>query len=253
MGFLDAVISASKKLRSAIDSVADDWVCPITCELPIDPVTAEDGHVYERSAIEAHIRTKRANLRSPITNTKMGPQLLSSTQVRSTIEKLVRTGTVNGDKAKQWSNRIQQEDHVKKIRLDAENGDVSAMHVLGQIYHKGTCGLAEDPVAAYKWFKQSADAGNAPSMAYVGWMLLSSDSVAKNPVYGMGLLFRAASLGSDLAAFQLGLYFDTGLHGLPQDLTQARFWYSQVATSGHSEHAAKRVLELAATMAGASG
>jgi hypothetical protein len=32
--------------------VADEYVCPITAELPIDPVTAEDGRCYERCAIE---------------------------------------------------------------------------------------------------------------------------------------------------------------------------------------------------------
>ena len=38
--------SSNKKLRSAIDAMADDWVCPITFELPIDPVIADDGRTY---------------------------------------------------------------------------------------------------------------------------------------------------------------------------------------------------------------
>ena len=36
----------------AMDDSAAEFCCPITQELPIDPVTAEDGRVYERSAIE---------------------------------------------------------------------------------------------------------------------------------------------------------------------------------------------------------
>ena len=32
-----------KKLRSAVDGMAEEWVCPITFELPLDPVMAEDG------------------------------------------------------------------------------------------------------------------------------------------------------------------------------------------------------------------
>eukprot|EP00550_Attheya_septentrionalis_P003018 CAMPEP_0198281798 /NCGR_PEP_ID=MMETSP1449-20131203/1671_1 /TAXON_ID=420275 /ORGANISM="Attheya septentrionalis, Strain CCMP2084" /LENGTH=90 /DNA_ID=CAMNT_0043977717 /DNA_START=9 /DNA_END=277 /DNA_ORIENTATION=+ len=32
-------------------SPSDELVCPITLDLPFDPVTAEDGRVYERSAI----------------------------------------------------------------------------------------------------------------------------------------------------------------------------------------------------------
>ena len=42
----------AKKFRQAIDEMAEEFVCPITQELPVDPVTAEDGRVYERSAIE---------------------------------------------------------------------------------------------------------------------------------------------------------------------------------------------------------
>ena len=36
-------------------SPSDDLICPITLELPWEPVTAEDGRVYEKEAIEQHI------------------------------------------------------------------------------------------------------------------------------------------------------------------------------------------------------
>merc|ERR1712086_1006660 len=44
--------AVNKRYRQAIDEVAEEYVCPITAELPIDPVTAEDGRFYERCAIE---------------------------------------------------------------------------------------------------------------------------------------------------------------------------------------------------------
>ena len=34
---------ACKRYRQAIDEAVEEYVCPITAELPIDPVTAEDG------------------------------------------------------------------------------------------------------------------------------------------------------------------------------------------------------------------
>ena len=40
-------VATSKKFRSAIDDSAAEFVCPITQELPVDPVTAEDGRVAE--------------------------------------------------------------------------------------------------------------------------------------------------------------------------------------------------------------
>ena len=65
----------AKKLRSAMDAVAEEWVCPITQELPLDPVTAEDGRVYERSAIATRLgRARPAGeaVKSPVTNEPMG-------------------------------------------------------------------------------------------------------------------------------------------------------------------------------------
>ena len=44
--------AAVKRARQAIEELADEYTCPITFELPIDPVTAEDGRCYERCAIE---------------------------------------------------------------------------------------------------------------------------------------------------------------------------------------------------------
>ena len=41
-----------KRYRQVIDEVAEEYVCPITAELPIDPVIAEDGRCCERCAIE---------------------------------------------------------------------------------------------------------------------------------------------------------------------------------------------------------
>ena len=42
----------ANKFKKVMDESAAEFLCPITQELPIDPVTVEDGRVYERSAIE---------------------------------------------------------------------------------------------------------------------------------------------------------------------------------------------------------
>ena len=45
-------VASSKRFRAAIDESAEELLCPITQALPLDPVLAEDGKVYERVAIE---------------------------------------------------------------------------------------------------------------------------------------------------------------------------------------------------------
>ena len=61
----------AKKLRKSINDVAADLVCPITQELPFDPVMAEDGKIYERNAIVKWLGRERT---SPVTRAHMGRQ-----------------------------------------------------------------------------------------------------------------------------------------------------------------------------------
>ena len=43
--------SPEKRQKVALTTIAKEFVCPITQELPISPVTAEDGKIYEEKDI----------------------------------------------------------------------------------------------------------------------------------------------------------------------------------------------------------
>jgi len=47
----------------------DNFLCPITCDIMDDPVTAKDGHTYNRSAIQRWFDEGRRS--SPVTNAVM--------------------------------------------------------------------------------------------------------------------------------------------------------------------------------------
>lgn len=145
----------NKKLRQAIDQLADELICPITQELPRDPVTAEDGRVYERGAIEEwlqrHPRWSDQQLKSPVTNEPMGDKLMPAVQARNLIEGMVKTGAVSRLKASAW------EDPLAEERRKAEEGDAEAMYLLGHCYREGLKGLAQDETQASLWFKKAAD------------------------------------------------------------------------------------------------
>ena len=72
-------------------------ICPITHELPFDPVIAEDGHIYDRKAIEAHLQLR---LRSPLTNQPMGSKLMVAKHVTNVLESLV--GKVEDERLIVW-------------------------------------------------------------------------------------------------------------------------------------------------------
>ena len=57
------------------EEVPDEFLCPITREIMLDPVSAADGHTYERTAIEEWLRA--GNGRSPATNEALGSRVLT--------------------------------------------------------------------------------------------------------------------------------------------------------------------------------
>lgn len=65
------------------------WLCPLTNMLPVDPVRAEDGNVYERRAIHGWIYEAQflapPRLCSPVTGKPMGSRLTSCFEVRADL------------------------------------------------------------------------------------------------------------------------------------------------------------------------
>jgi uncharacterized protein YdaT len=239
----------SKRYKSAIDAMADEWLCPITTELPLEPVIAEDGQVYEKSALEELIRSQKGNLRSPMTNLPMGRRIVPSVQARNTIEKLVRSGAIGGDKAERWLERLSEEEMVKATVAKAEGGDAEAMFTLGDYHFYGEHGLKMDDVAANRWYKMGADLNDPRCLAAYGQNLIFGRGVSAAETHGICLMFQAAGMGSKHAASCVGHTYWKGLYGIPQDTERAKHWYRKVATaplkdieSSDEEQAAQRLL-----------
>ena len=220
----------AKRHETTIACVCDELLCPIALELPLDPVTAEDGRTYERSEIEKWIKQKGATLRSPITNEPMGPRLMPAIQVRNAIERLVRSGEVASDMAGRWNQWLEEQAFVSALKRDAELGDTDAMCTLGSFYAKeGIGGHAKDLSQAIKWFRMAAESGNIGGMAAAGSYLIE-----ENMAEGMALLKTASARGSSLAAYCFGLWYSVGRYGLPQNKERAKFWFRRVLIESQS-------------------
>eukprot|EP00978_Attheya_sp_CCMP212_P048003 scaffold458725_cov130-Attheya_sp.AAC.1 len=91
-------------------------------ELPFDPVTAEDGMIYERWAIMKHFRSNQ-EIKSPMTNEFMGTRLLDAVQTKSIIDTLIYNRTIEGDLADAWLRRKSDKRKIDKVTKLAKNGD----------------------------------------------------------------------------------------------------------------------------------
>ena len=220
----------AKRYRNAIDGMADEWICPITHELPVDPVMAEDSRYYERSAIEQWFKSVTGANRSPVTNVPMGRVLKAGPQVRNTIKKMVESGAIRGAKADAWKKRIEEEATVTRLRQRCKDGSPYAMKTLGYMYRDGRSGLAKDRGAAFMWCKQAADLHDPEALGDIAQMYCEGDGVQRNATRGAFFLGQAAVLGVEHACYVLAVYYRFGLHGFEKDAALAAYWYKKMST-----------------------
>ena len=221
--------AVNKRYRQAIDEVAEEYVCPITAELPIDPVTAEDGRCYERCAIEAwFVRQPQAMVKSPVTNEPMGKRLFPAVQVRNTLKRLVESGAISGSKADAWKKAMSEEAEVAAFRVKAEGGDARAMRKLGVSYRKGTRGLKKDLTQSFMWLKRAADLKDAYALRTCGIAYLKGEGVEQSNIRGCSVLSVAAGMGSEHACGILGRLNAEGCFGFDKNPQEATRWYREM-------------------------
>ena len=216
--------STSKRFRAAVDESASHLICAITQELPLEPVTAEDGNIYERSAIEEWLGRQQ---KSPLTNKPMGTKLLPAHQVKSMIETMVKSGAISGDKADSWRKRLEGEKTAAALKAKAEAGDAEAMIHVAKNCNKGTNGFRKDPAQAFHWAERAAQAGHFLALHALGLCYQHGIGIAKDLLLGLALLTEAATLGRSSSCFQLGYAYAHGKHGASMSAAHARRWYER--------------------------
>ena len=225
-----------KKQKVALTTIAKELLCPITQELPFDPVMAKDGKIYEREAILEWFRKKDGGATSPSTGKVIDTELVPAVQVRNTIESLIKSGAIEGEIAEAWRKKLAAETRVKDTRTKAEGGDGNAMYLLGVWYQFGENGLPEDDVQARAWHERSAATRNPRGMGTYGECLLCGVGGPKDCVLGLVMATQAAGLGSEVGAYQIGQSFFKGSCGLQKDPSQARFWLKKVVDGCAHKH-----------------
>ena len=217
-----------KKQKVALADIAKEFICPITQELPFEPVMAKDGKIYEREAILKWFRQKDGDATSPSTGKVIDVELVPAVQVRNTIESLIKSGAIEGEAAEAWQKKLKQETRVKEMRAKADGGDGDAMYWLGVCYENGQFGIAKDYVQARAWFERSAAVCCPKGLAAFGACSLLGLGGSVETSLGLVNVTEAAGLGSEVGAFLLGEVFFKGGFGLPKDPARARFWLKKV-------------------------
>jgi TPR repeat protein len=196
----------------------DEFLCPITHALPLDPVLAEDGKVYERSAVETWLRQDR---RSPSTNLPMGDKLVAAPQIKNMIERLVKSDALPPGMVTDWKQRMREQEEAELLQSQAKAGDAAAATRLGALHRSGKKGLAKDTGKAHALFAQAAAAGNAVAMGELAGDFYIGSGTEVNPAAALRWAAAGAALGDGCSMVLLSGFYSHGSLGLPIDKKEA--------------------------------
>jgi len=245
----------NNQLRALVSSVSQNFVCPITLELMVDPVIDAGGITYERSAKEQ-------------------PEgLISNSLALKTIEAMVESGVLDAGMSDAWRARKKGLDLKKaqalfdtgdvleaaKLGLPeaqgkmaesyffgsdgvekdlqqyfewatkaAEGGDRNGQFRLGYAYNNGQ-GTAQDSVAALKWYKLAAEQGCGTSMNNIGVIY---GEVEQDHKAAFTWFLKAAEAGIKQTQYHVGQCCYYGGNGAAKNLTEARKWLQKAADQG---------------------
>jgi hypothetical protein len=121
---------------SGVGGLFEHMQCPITLALMVNPVTAADGRMYERTAIERVIKDHRRGRGrsrslplSPTTNEPLAnDRLLPAVHVRQMIESAVKGGFLSSGVCEDWLERdaAAKAAKLEAIKTAALGGDAEA-------------------------------------------------------------------------------------------------------------------------------
>lgn len=230
--------------RAVCDKLDEEHVCVITQELPIDPVIAEDGFTYERSAIEGYFGATRTEVqaRSPLTREAMGKELKPDLKLRSLFETLIGGGYWTSEKASTWMEKREEvakdARKVEALKKSVRDGNSvrDCAWELAVAYHEGGLHLCENVDEAHKWYHIAADAGHITAAAHIGAAYArGTHGFPKCLALCHAYFMSAAINGSESGCYEIGKAYAKGLGGFPKNRDRALCWLKKMATCSEQD------------------
>ena len=171
-----------------VNAIAAELLCSICNKLPLSPVVAEDGRIYERSELEslndAHKAVGKARM-----------EFHPSIQVKKVVELLISSGNVEEEYLGGWAKDIDlggdkdDASDFSLIKTKAEAGDADSMVQLGEFYLKGI-GTEKDVRRGYYWFDMASEKENELGKARKADCLLTGLGCTKDIEDGLQILIQ---------------------------------------------------------------
>ncbi len=126
------------------------------------------------------------------------------------------------------------DDGLRNLIAKAEQGDVEAMVMVGDCYHRGFH-AEKDEVKALFYYKMAADRGHPGGAFMTALSYMLGTGVKKDVETAVQYMQDAASKGWVNAQYMLGSMYETGTAGFLFKDKKAAKYYEMAARQGHAE------------------
>ena len=225
--------TAEERLKNAMSSVSKHLICPITQELMVDPVLAEDGNTYERSAIKRWISTKSTSPLNP--NCRLNAsRLMTNRMAKKQIEELVESGELNDQLCADYANRKAQMLYDEgKVEEAAELGLPEAQGEMADRCFLGRDGVTKDLEKSVEWAKKAAEGGDKTGQFRIGVAYhFAQGGLEKDCALAKKWYVGAAKQGCTVSMNNIGNLYEYGGHGVTKNPVTAVSWYRDSAVAG---------------------
>jgi len=232
---------AEKRSRELVSLLSEEYICAITHELMVDPVVADDGNTYERSAIMQWLQT---NTKSPLDpSTTIDPsRLVGSRAVFKSIEKLVMLGDIDKNLRSDWLARKKAFDLVKaqilydegRVYEAANLGLPQAQGRMAENYFFGTNNFEKDFDKCFEFSTKAAEAGHKMGKFRLGCLYHHGIGTAKDWRAALKWYGLAAEQQCLVSANNIGFIYSTGGYKVQKDLNVAFSWFEKAAVGGYA-------------------
>jgi hypothetical protein len=184
-------------------------VCPIQLELPVEPVLADDGYVYERHALynwmRLSARKNKTRMRSPMTNEMIRAVCIPVPAVRRCIRAMVVSGQVPDDVCEAWRRELAFEPRLAAARSVAKTTtDAPTLLLLASVHLHGAHGAAQDMALAEHYMQRAAMQGSVEGARGLAVFYSSATFGAVNETLSAFYMGMASTMGSEHAMHMAG-------------------------------------------------
>lgn len=125
------------------------------------------------------------------------------------------------------------ESRVSTIRAKADQGDLRAEALMGEMYANGD-DVKQNYGEAAKWWSKSAAGGFAQAQYNLGVLYERGQGVPRSDAEAAAWYARAARQGLAAAEYNMGVFSEKG-RGVQQNLPEAIAWYRKAGEQGNAD------------------